>query len=346
MNSPQVTSLVVLIGSFLVSVVITSLFRLVALRHNLLDHPNQAHKSHLVAIPYLGGVAIVSTSLVFLLSLALLGSSHVVLSDELFFLLASPLVLALVGLIDDLKNLHALPKLLLQSIGAFLVAGSFLQYNLLNPAISFGFFTIPLVVIWIVTITNATNFIDNLDGGAGGVVFLCSISFTIVTLSSGQFAVSTLASIIAGATLGFLIWNINPARIYLGDSGSLFLGSMLAILSLRIEASMESRLTTLIFLFGSLAIPILDISVAVISRLARRASPFSGGLDHLSHRLISKGLSVKSSAIIIWSLQSYFCAISILLFNARGVYEFVFAFAIVASLALSFSFFYHLRPLR
>ena len=130
-----------------------------------------------------------------------------------------------------------------------------------------------------------------------------------------QILVSALAIVTAGATAGFLIWNRHPAKIYMGDAGALFLGVLLATLTVRFEPTAHTQLSSFLIPVLLLAIPILDTSVAVLSRIRRHLSPFQGGQDHLSHRLIRSGLTRKTSAIILWSLSGLFAGASVLLSN-------------------------------
>jgi UDP-GlcNAc:undecaprenyl-phosphate GlcNAc-1-phosphate transferase len=134
-----------------------------------------------------------------------------------------------------------------------------------------------------------------------------------LALNGDQYLIAALSIVTAGATLGFLVWNKSPAKIYMGDAGALFLGVLLASLTVRFEPTSETQIGSYLTPFFLLAIPILDTSIAVFSRLRRHASPFQGGQDHLSHRLIRLGLSRKQSAFLLWTLCGLFAAISILL---------------------------------
>ena len=130
-----------------------------------------------------------------------------------------------------------------------------------------------------------------------------------------------MSLVVAGATLGFLIWNRSPARIYMGDAGALFLGVLLATLTIRLEPETNSLISSFATIFLLLAVPILDTSVAIFSRLRRRISPFQGGKDHLSHRLIRAGLSRKISAVALWLLSAFFCLLAIILSHLNPIFE-------------------------
>jgi UDP-GlcNAc:undecaprenyl-phosphate/decaprenyl-phosphate GlcNAc-1-phosphate transferase len=143
-----------------------------------------------------------------------------------------------------------------------------------------------ITVLWIVGICNSINFFDNLDGGAAGTVAITAISLTYLAITGDQYFIAALSIVVAGSTLGFLIWNRAPARIYMGDAGALFLGLLIATLTVRFKPSADNSLTSFAIPVLLLAIPILDTTVAVLSRFRRKVSPFQGGKDHLSHRLV------------------------------------------------------------
>jgi len=132
--------------------------------------------------------------------------------------------------------------------------------------------------------------------------------------------IAALSVVTAGATLGFLVWNKSPAKIYMGDAGALFLGVLLATLTVRFDPTAKTQVGSFLVPVLLLAIPILDTTVAVLSRIRRHLSPFQGGQDHLSHRLIRSGLTRKTSAIVLWSLSGLFAGASVLLSNASESY--------------------------
>jgi UDP-GlcNAc:undecaprenyl-phosphate GlcNAc-1-phosphate transferase len=166
-------------------------------------------------------------------------------------------------------------------------------------------------IIWVVGICNSINFFDNLDGGAAGTTAISAIALTLIAISSGQLLVASFSLVLAGATLGFLIWNKSPARIYMGDAGALFLGILLATLTIRLNPDTDSSVASFSIPILVLAVPILDTCVAIISRLRRRVSPFRGGKDHLSHRLVRSGMSRKKSAVSLWLLSAFFSLLAV-----------------------------------
>jgi UDP-GlcNAc:undecaprenyl-phosphate GlcNAc-1-phosphate transferase len=190
--------------------------------------------------------------------------------------------------------------------------GLVISKNVANPTGSTAV-DISITVIWIVGICNSINFFDNLDGGAAGTAAISAIFLTYLAINTGQSYIAALAVVVAGATLGFLIWNRTPARIYMGDAGALFLGVLLATLTIRLNPDTQTILASFATPILLLAVPILDTCVAVFSRLRRRVSPFQGGKDHLSHRLVREGLSRKMAAVSLWLLSALFGLLAVLL---------------------------------
>ncbi len=295
--------------------------RRIAVATDVVDKPNTAHKSHKQPVPYLGGVAIIIGIIVISYSTSLVSNFTI----DTFWLatsvLAPALVLGLIGLWDDMKNLPPLPRFVAQTIaGVFTAIILVANNNVGNPTGSEIFDTF-ITIIWVVGICNSINFFDNLDGGAAGTVAVSSIALAILALSGDQYLIAALSTVTAGATLGFLIWNKSPARIYMGDAGALFLGVLLATLTVRLNPDTQTQLGSYLTPILLLAIPILDTTVAVLSRLKRHISPFQGGQDHLSHRLIRAGLSRRKAAVSLWTLSAIFTAVAILISRVNEITE-------------------------
>lgn len=287
---------------------LTPVMRRVALRMNFVDEPNSAHKSHKEAIPYLGGVAII---------LGILGVTYMaILSQENMrenfwvatSLFGPALVLGIVGLIDDRKALDPLPRFIAQSAAGIFTATLIIATDTVGNPSGNSALDAAITVLWIVGISNSINFFDNLDGGAAGAVAVTAFGLFLITESNGQSLISAAAISIFGATLGFLIWNKSPAKIYMGDAGALFLGTVVAALTIQLDPDVESKSISFAIPLLLLAVPILDTCVAVVSRMRRKKSVFKGGQDHLSHRLMRKGFSKRQSAFALWSLAGIFAA--------------------------------------
>jgi UDP-GlcNAc:undecaprenyl-phosphate GlcNAc-1-phosphate transferase len=302
--------------SYLFVGLLTPVMRRIAIATDVVDRPNSSHKSHKKPVPYLGGVAIIIGVITVSYSASLFSE----FTSSTFWLATSvlgpALLLGLIGLWDDIKNLPPLPRFIAQTFaGAFTASILIITDNIGNPTGSSIFDSI-ITVVWVVGICNSINFFDNLDGGAAGTVAISSIALAYLALSGDQYLIAALSVVTAGATLGFLVWNKSPAKIYMGDAGALFLGVLLATLTVRFEPTAQSQLGSFLIPVFLLAIPILDTTVAVLSRIRRHLSPFQGGQDHLSHRLIRSGLTRKTSAIVLWSLSGLFAGVSVLLPNA------------------------------
>ena len=300
---------------------LTPVMRKVAISKKILDTPTSVHKSHTQAVPYLGGVAIlIGVVLVSYTALIFNG-----LTRNNFWLatsvLAPAVAMGMVGLWDDIKNLPPLPRFIGQSIAGFVVAVLLvISKNVANPTGS-TYIDVLITVFWVVGICNSINFFDNLDGGAAGTVAISAIFLTYLAISNGQSFIAALAVVVTGGALGFLVWNRNPARIYMGDAGALFLGVLLATLTIRLNPDTQTLFASFATPILILAIPILDTSVAVVSRIRRGVSPFQGGKDHLSHRLIRLGITKKNSAFLLWSLSTLFGLFALILSRANQAIE-------------------------
>jgi UDP-GlcNAc:undecaprenyl-phosphate GlcNAc-1-phosphate transferase len=221
-------------------------------------------------------------------------------------LLFPAIFLGAVGLVDDLRTLQPMPRLIIQTVTAIVV--SLFLINTDTVAINFDSTIIDevIMVFWIIGICNSINFFDNLDGGAAGTVAVSSLGIAAIALGEGQELIAALSIVTAGSTLGFLMWNKSPAKIYMGDAGALFLGVIVSVLTIRLNPGITPQWSSIALLPMLLAVPILDTCVAVFSRIKRGISPFTGGKDHLSHRLMRKGLSKRRTAFTLWAMQGFF----------------------------------------
>jgi UDP-GlcNAc:undecaprenyl-phosphate GlcNAc-1-phosphate transferase len=297
--------------------------RRIAVSKDILDWPDSTHKSHTSPTPYLGGVAITIGVLIITYGALIMsgaGPNNFWLATSL---LGPAVVIGVIGLWDDIKNLHPLPRFIGQSIAGVVVASILIFTNNLGNPTGSTLFDVFITILWIVGICNSINFFDNLDGGAAGTTAISAIALSVLTINNGQTFLAALSLVLAGATLGFLIWNKPPARIYMGDAGALFLGVLIATLTVRLNPETDSRFTSFAIPILLLAIPILDTTIAVLSRLRRGVSPFQGGKDHLSHRLIRSGLSRKVTVVLLWSLSVIFAAIAIIISLDLFTNEFV-----------------------
>ena len=301
------------IAGFLLAGFLTWPVRKVAIAIGAMDKPNLERKSQKEPVPYLGGLAI-AISVVVLTFAAVIRSDNTQTTFPLAATLLFPAIfLGLMGLIDDLASLNPLPRLIIQTVMAIAVSVFLIRSDTVGITLDGTFLDEVVMTIWIIGICNSINFFDNLDGGAAGTVAVSTIGIALIALGEGQELIAALSLVTAGSTIGFLLWNKSPAKIYMGDAGALFLGVVISVLTIRLNPGIAPKWNSISLLPMLLAIPILDTCVAVFSRINRGISPFTGGKDHLSHRLMRKGLSKPGTAFTLWGVQAVFvaCALAV-----------------------------------
>ena len=291
---------------------LTPVMRKIALKIGAVDRPNLERKTQSEPVPYLGGVAIAIGITVASFAALLYSDSSAETFNRALSVLIPAILISAMGLYDDLKGLEPWPRLVAQTIAGIAVAVYLIQNETLGQAFGNQIIDYVVTIIWVVGICNSINFFDNLDGGASGTVAVISIFLFAIAFNQGQSLVSALAVVTAGATLGFLIWNKSPAKIYMGDAGALFLGIIIAVLTIRLDPEVSSQSRSLSIPLLLMAVPILDTTTVVISRLSRGISPFTGGRDHLSHRLMRKGLGRRSTAYVLWGMAALFGVVAYL----------------------------------
>ena len=315
-------------SSFILVSFLTPLMRKLALKIDFVDKPNLSHKTHNSPVPYLGGVAIIiGISFVSYLGV-IVGNIPGANLEIASSLLLPAMLLGLVGLIDDHKGLSPDSRFVAQTIAGIVTAAFLISTDSVGNPTGSTYLDAIVTVLWVIGITNSINFFDNLDGGAAGTLAFATFGLFIIAQSNGQFFIGSLSITTLGAVLGFLLWNKSPARIYMGDAGALFLGIVVSVLALRLDPIVNNKFTSLSIPLLLLAVPILDTTVAVVSRLRRRISPFQGGKDHLSHRLIRLGLSKRKTAYALWSLSAFYCALG----TSTAIYDINAALLLTISL--------------
>jgi UDP-GlcNAc:undecaprenyl-phosphate GlcNAc-1-phosphate transferase len=316
------------VAAFALTGLLTWPVRALAIRLGAMDAPNMARKTQAEPVPYLGGVAIALGISIITLGAIFVGSDNSAgenndqLKDLALTVLLPALVLGAMGLFDDLRSLSPWPRLIAQTVIGTVVA--FVIVNNGTIGTPFGdadtgngsWLNTLVTIVWIVGICNSINFFDNLDGAASGAVAIAALGVFFIAFDRGQELVSALSIVTAGATLGFLMWNKSPAKIYMGDAGALFLGVIISVVTIRLNPGITPTWQSLAIPVMLLAVPLLDTCVAVFSRLAGGLSPLTGGKDHLSHRLVRAGLSRRVAAVSLWSVSGV-CAVM-----AVGVYQF------------------------
>jgi UDP-GlcNAc:undecaprenyl-phosphate GlcNAc-1-phosphate transferase len=352
--SISTTQFVILgVAAFALTGLLTWPVRALAIRLGAMDAPNLARKTQAEPVPYLGGVAIALGITIITFAAVFVGGNKNgenagQLKDLALTVLLPALVLGAMGLIDDLRSLSPWPRLIAQSVVGTVVAFVIVE----NGTIGTPFGTVSadagsnneswvntaVTIFWIVGICNSINFFDNLDGAAAGAVAIAALGVFVIAFDRGQELVSALSVVTAGATIGFLMWNKSPAKIYMGDAGALFLGIIISVATIRLNPGIEPTWKSLTIPVILLAVPLLDTCVAVFSRIARGLSPLTGGKDHLSHRLVRAGLSRPMAAIALWAASGVCAIVAVAIYmnpESFGTWLIsVFAGAWLAALAL------------
>lgn len=296
-NTPIVYTAIAIVLSALITFTTTPAVSVLAWKIGAVDVPKDERRMHNHPIPQIGGLAIffgfVTATLIF-------GE----ISPSMIAMWIGGAVIVLTGMIDDIRPLNPFAKLAGEIIAAGIAVwqGYTIEYiQLFGVYIHFGFFTIPFTVLWIVGLTNAINLIDGLDGLSSGVSAICSATLLLITMMKGDYACAMIAAAIVGACLGFLPFNRNPAKIFMGDTGALFLGYTLSLLSIRGLFKFHTVMSFIIPLsiFG---LPLFDTVFAFFRRILHGKSPFSSDKSHIHHRLIAMGFNQKESVRIIYAV--------------------------------------------
>jgi len=288
--------------------------RQAALKLGLLDRPN-ARKVHRRAVPLVGGVAIYAASLA---ALVLFGDRLYVHQTVGIFLGAT--LVSFLGLWDDRRPLNPVVKLL----GQLVAAGLLIATGVLVNVLRYPVLNVAVTLLWVVGITNAMNLLDNMDGLSGGVAVVASAFFLVLAAMNDQYMVGMLAAALMGACLGFLIYNFNPASIFMGDSGSLFLGFVLAAVGIKLRFPASADVITWMVPVLVLGLPIFDTTLVVISRLRRGLNPLSSpGKDHLSHRLVAMGYTQREAVLICYLIAGALGVVAIFITQATLVEAYV-----------------------
>jgi len=326
------TIIAYIFGVFLVPLVISF-----SKKEGLVDLPNE-RKIHTIPVSRLGGIAIWASTMLTFLSLIFLsyypyGSllSGILLGSSLMFLL---------GLIDDIYNLDAKFKLFIQLSIATIVylLGVKISSVPFFGGIELGFWSYPITLLWIVGISNAVNFIDGVDGLAGSVITVNSITLAIIAIAMtpSNPIVALIGFILAGSMLAFLTYNFNPAKIFMGDSGALFSGFLLAAIS--ITGVMKAATLTILLPFVVLAVPIMDIVFSSLRRICKGKSPFVADAEHIHHKLLHAGFSQKKTVLILTSVAIIAGAIATLLMGPNTIKHYAVYILVIIFIMLLLNF--------
>ena len=314
---------------FIASLIITPFVKKLAIKIGATDAPNQ-RKVHTKIMPRLGGLAIFIS---FLIGVAFLRPE----SEFIIPILIGACIIIVIGVMDDMMELTAKAKFLGQIVAALVVVLSGVQVNYINlpfdGGIELGIFSIPLTILWIVGITNAINLIDGLDGLAAGVSTIAVVTISAMAMLKGDIFVLSIGAILIGSTLGFLKYNFHPAKIFMGDTGALFLGFMIAVLSLLgfKNVTMLSLIVPVIIL----GVPISDTFFAIIRRIVNKQPLSAPDKSHLHHCMLRLGYSHRQTVLIIYAMAALF-GLAAFIFSMSTVWG---AMLIVAVLILAIEVF-------
>jgi UDP-GlcNAc:undecaprenyl-phosphate GlcNAc-1-phosphate transferase len=277
-------------AALVVATLATPLVRRLALRWSFLDLP-EARKPHDRPIPLLGGLAIIAGVLA-----GMVAYRERVELVQLGVILVGATWISLWGLWDDRSGLRVASKLVAQALAAAALVFAGVRVSLPLPEVA----DVILSFLWIVAVTNAFNLLDNMDGLSAGIGAVTAACFLLLAVLNGQYLVGALAAATLGACLGFLVYNFNPAQIFMGDSGSLFLGFILAVLGIKLRFPDNSNTVTWMVPPLVLLIPLFDTTLVVVSRLRRGLNPLrTPGRDHLSHRLVERGWTLRETVLLL-----------------------------------------------
>ena len=287
-----------------------------ARRTGALDAPD-ARKVHVRPIPRIGGIGIYAAFMVSVLVQMSISDLSPEIMTSLWGLLAGGTIIVAIGIIDDYRDLPAKVKLLGQILAAcVLVIGFDVRIDVitdpLGDFIYLEYFAIPATIFWVVGLTNTVNLIDGLDGLAAGVSSIAAVTIFLVAMEEGIPFVAMITAALAGAAIGFLYYNFNPARIFMGDTGSMFLGFMLAGISV-IGAVKSAATIALIVPILALGLPILDTTFAIVRRARNHRPIFKPDKGHLHHRLLAHGFTQKQAVLLMYVVSALFglCALAL-----------------------------------
>jgi UDP-GlcNAc:undecaprenyl-phosphate GlcNAc-1-phosphate transferase len=299
----------------------TPWIRRIALGAGFVDAPNE-RKVHTAPMPLLGGVGIFAGAV---LAVVLAYEGRVPRSIA-GALIAGTLVAA-VGVLDDRRGLSPAVRLLVQGVAVAVLVYFGVRVRLPIPEL----LNYALTFFWFLGITNAINLLDNMDGLSAGVSAVAAAFMTLLGAFNGQYLVSALAAAVLGACIGFLRYNFKPARIFMGDAGAYFLGFWLAVLGIQLRFPQNVSFVTWMVPVLVLGLPIFDTALVTISRLRRGVHPFTGGQDHLSHRLVQRGFSQREAVLLLYLIAGAFGMVALFVTEA-DVAEGYFVGAMVALL--------------
>lgn len=319
-----------IIAAFVASILLTPLVKRLAFKIGAVDAPNY-RKVHARIMPRLGGLAIF---LSFLIAVAIFQPILIINENGSNFLLAiiiGACIIVATGVVDDMREISAKAKLVGQLIAALIVifVGGIQIEMITLPFVgelNFGLLSIPLTIIWIVGITNAINLIDGLDGLAAGVSTIALITLAVMAIIMNNMFVLAIAAILAAATIGFLFYNFHPAKIFMGDTGALFLGFMISVLALL--GFKNVTVVSFIIPVIILGVPISDTFFAIVRRVRMKKKWSDPDKSHLHHRLLDMGFTHRQTVLIIYGIAIMF-GLAAVIFSMAKVWGAILLVAVI-----------------
>lgn len=308
-------------SALIVSFILTPPARLLAFKVGALDIPKDPRKIHKKPMPYFGGLAIY----VAIMSCMVVYMPH---NQTNIAIMAGATIIVLTGIVDDMFGMNAKVKLLMQIVAAAVaIYGGVKIHFVTNPLSATGMsllrnLTVPITLFWIVGITNTINLIDGLDGLASGIASIAATTLLFTASLKGYDFIVMQCAIIAGASLGFLPFNFNPAKIFMGDTGALLLGYMLAVTSVLGMVKSVAAVALVVPVFA-LGIPIFDTTFAIIRRYINKKPIMQADKDHLHHKLMKKGLNQRQTVLIMYFISMVLGVAAIVVSDAEPVIGFI-----------------------
>lgn len=320
--------------AFLISFSATPVVIGLAKKIKAIDVPKDSRRVHKKPIPLIGGLAIFYGFLISVLCFC-------VIDKTVTGILLGALIIVTTGVIDDKYGLNAKVKLLMQIVAAGVVVAfgvnmSYIENPISGEYITLGWLSIPITLIWIVGITNAVNLTDGLDGLAAGISTIASVSFLVLIMFTDNLNLAIMTAALAGAGFGFLPYNFNPAKIFMGDTGSMFLGYILACISIQ---GLMKTYTVISFAVPILllGLPIFDTLFAIIRRILTGRSIMSPDRGHLHHRLLDMGFSQRQTVAILYTLTAILCLTGLVIFLQDALRGIILVMAVVFIIMVCFA---------
>jgi len=322
--------------ALVLSLAATPAVKIFAVRVGAIDVPKDARRVHQSPIPRLGGLAIFVG---FVLSVVIFAEITV----QVRGILIGSVIIVILGVLDDIMSLRAYIKLLVQIVAALIAVFHGVIIEVFSHPLVFldaeyvflGVLTIPVTVIWIVGITNSVNLVDGLDGLAVGVSTISSVVMLVIALMVSEPNVAIIMAALAGACVGFLPYNFNPAKIFMGDTGALLLGYVLATVSI-IGLFKFYAIVSFAAPFLVLAVPFFDTSFAFLRRLVKGKNPMSPDRGHFHHRLIDMGLSQKQAVVILYAVSGLLGLVAVVITTSSEIRALILIAAVLIAAAIVF----------